>query len=301
MSEAGAPVAVLVNVAAGSADGAAGALTERLAAVGVPARVREVRPDELKAAIGRDVAAGAATIAVAGGDGTLSTAAGALAGTGVVLAVIPLGTLNHFARRLGLPDADAAVRALAAGRSLRVAVGRAGDRTFINNASCGAYPRLVRHRERLRRWLGKWPAAIVAGLGVLLRLHAIRVTLHMPDAALRRKVAGVWVGLGPGSFELPREARLKEHARVLEIVLPHAHTRTQLLSLGARVLWRLLRGRRPRTLGLEIVHVPAFELTSRRAIDIALDGEPLRMPPPVAFRIDPAALEVIVAEDLEVA
>ncbi len=299
MVEAGAPIPVFVNPFAGSARGGRSALARHLDAAGVRAAVREVPPAELGPAIAGAVAAGAQIVAVAGGDGTLSTAAGVLAGTGVTLAPIPLGTLNHFARRLGLADAEAAAHALAAGRSVGIAVGRAGERVFINNASCGVYPHLVHHRERLRRWLGKWPAAAVAGVQVLLRLARMHVTLETGEAALRRDVVGVWVGLGRGSFELPREARLKEHAQVLEVVLPHAGTRAGLLGLGLRVLWRLARGERPRTPGLEILHAPAFELSARRPVDIALDGEAWRVRPPIAFCLEPDALRVIVAEDQE--
>ncbi len=298
--EGHAPIPVLVNGSAGSARGGVAALTERLEAAGVPASVREVAPAQVAAEVAAAVAAGARIVAVAGGDGSLSAAAGVLAGTGVALAPIPLGTLNHFARRLQLPDVDAAVHALAAGRRLRVAVGRADGRVFINNASCGAYPHLVRHRERLRRWLGKWPAAAVAGVQVLLGLRRLRVTLETARAELHREVAAVWVGLGRGSFQLPGEAPLAKDARELEIVLPHAESRAGLLRLGARVLWRLARGERPRTAGLELVHVSAFELAARHPIDVALDGEPMRLPAPIPFRLERAALEVIVAPELDV-
>ena len=297
MAHAGSPIPVFVNGSAGSARGAADDLARRLEEAGVAAQVREVQPRELAEAVATAVRAGACTIGVAGGDGSISTAAGILAGSGVTLAPVPLGTLNHFARRLGLEDVDTAVVALARGQTRRVPVGRVEERAFINNASCGLYPRLVRHRDRLRHWIGKWPAALVAGIQLLLGSRTLRLTLETGEATLQRKVPALWVGLGRGSFELPGDARLPHDARELELVLPHARGRAGLLGLGVRVLWRLLRGRRPGAGGLEIVHAPAFVLEAPRPIDIALDGEPLRLDAPIRFRIEVEVLQAIAAAD----
>ncbi len=285
-------IPVLVNPRAGSAADERTIATE-LGRVGVGARLLVVPPHALAEAVAREVRAGCPVIGVAGGDGSISAAAGVLTGTDVVLAPFPLGTLNHFARRLGLGDVASAARALAAGRATRVPVGRASDRHFVNNASCGLYPHLVRHREALRRWIGKWPAAGVGALRVLADLHELRVTLELPEATLVRTVPGLWLGLGGDSFRLPADDRLEPDARVLEIVLPHARSRAGLVELGVRVLWRLWRGERPRTEGLEIVRAPAAVLESDRPIDIALDGEPFRLRPPVPFRILPGALQVV--------
>ncbi len=288
------PIPILLNPLAGhAAQRGEAALLSALERAGVAARVRTVGAAGLAEAVAQERRAGARVIGVAGGDGTVSTAASVLGGTGTVLAPIPLGTLNHFARRLGLTDVEAAARALAAGRTTRVPLGAVGERRFLNNASCGAYPHLVRHREALRRWLGKWPAATVAGARVLASLETLKVWLELPEATLARQVPGLWIGLGRGSFRLPGHEQVGDAPRVLEVVLPHARSRRGLVWLGLRVLWRLLQGEPPRTSGLEILHAPAVVLESARTIDVALDGEPLRLRPPLEFRILPEALEVI--------
>ena len=285
-------VPILLNARAGSASHT-DLIAAELTRAGVSARLRSVAPAQLARAVADESSAGARVIGVAGGDGSISAAANVLAGTDVVLAPFPLGTLNHFARRLGLVDVATAARALAAGHTTRVPLGRAGERRFVNNASCGLYPHMVRHRQVLQRRIGKWPAAVVATVRVLWDLRLLRVTLAVPGATLVRTVADVWIGLGDDSFQLPADARLDPRAHVLEIVLPHAHSRAALLGLGVRVLGRLLRGERPRTIGLEIVHAPALVLEADRPIDVALDGEPLRLRPPVSFAIEPQALRVI--------
>ena len=88
-------------------------------------------------------------IIVGGGDGTISTVAGVLSGSGVPLGIIPLGTLNHFAKDLNIPLAvDQAVAVIAAAMPAPIDVGEANGRVFINNSSIGMYPNLVVDRER---------------------------------------------------------------------------------------------------------------------------------------------------------
>ncbi len=291
------PLTILVNRSAGSAGGAADAISAAMAREGLSADVREIDSAGLADALTAAVAAGARAVGVAGGDGTLSAAAGLLAGGKVVLVPFPMGTLNHFARRLGLDDVDAAARALRGGRTVRVPLGWVNGRRFVNNASCGFYPHVVRHREQLRPWIGRWPAAAIAALQVFAGLRRMHLTLETPGATRARRVAGLWIGLGRGSFRLPGEDRLEERAGELEIVLPPASTRWQLLALAARVLWRLVRHERRPTAGLEILHAPALVLESRRPVDVALDGEPFHLAAPVRFRLEPEALEVVAGPD----
>src|SRR5205085_3689399 len=102
-----------------------------------------------------------------GGDGTQSAIASRLAGTQLVHGVLPLGTLNHFAKDLGIPlQLDEAVRTLAEGRVLEVDVGEVNGRVFINNSSLGLYPEIVRERELQQMRLGKskWRALASASL-----------------------------------------------------------------------------------------------------------------------------------------
>ena len=101
-------------------------------------------------------------IVAGGGDGTIHTIAAVLAGTGVPLGILPLGTLNHFAKDLGIPmELHDAVDVVAAARGVNVDVGEVNGIVFINNSSIGVYPYMVLDRERLRRRrrLQKWALA----------------------------------------------------------------------------------------------------------------------------------------------
>lgn len=151
---------------------------------------------------------GAAVLAlgVAGGDGTVAAAAAVANRHRLPLVVVPTGTLNHFARDVGLYDLQEAVDAGRAGQAVAVdlaavqvhpavpgseAVVR--TRYFLNTASVGSYPELVRLRERWQPRWGKWPAFAVALATVLHRSQRIRI-----------RVDGTWhvvwflfVGNGP--------------------------------------------------------------------------------------------------------
>jgi undecaprenyl-diphosphatase len=132
-------------------------------------------------------------IGVAGGDGTVATAAAVAGRRGLPMVVVPTGTLNHFARDVGVYDLQEAVDATQAGEAVAVDLGlvevhpgRGADpevdvvtrvRYFINTASLGSYPDLVRLRERWQHRWGKWPAFAAALVVVLHDAEPVAVKI----------------------------------------------------------------------------------------------------------------------------
>jgi len=106
-------------------------------------------------------------VGVSGGDGTVAAVAAVALDLGVPLVVVPGGTLNHFARDVGIESVDAAIDAVQAGTTRAVDVASIDDHVFLNNASLGSYPDVVDVRERWEHRIGKWPALVVALLWVL--------------------------------------------------------------------------------------------------------------------------------------
>src|SRR5258708_24811256 len=134
--------------------------------------VREVAPDALNDALDRVVAEGAKRVLVAGGDGTIATAAHALLPTDVELAILPGGTLNHFARNLGISTVPADALITAVGTlCCGVDVGLVNGTVFLNTSSVGAYVRFVRVRELLEPRFGYRIASALAALRVLFALR----------------------------------------------------------------------------------------------------------------------------------
>lgn len=241
----------------------------------------------------RALQAGCRVIVAAGGDGTVSAAAGAAAGGQVPLGVLPLGTLNHFAKDLGLPlRLEDAVAVVIGGATRLVDVGEVNGRVFINNSSLGAYPNIVELRRRHQdSGLGKWIAALWATLAVLRRRPFLAVRIRMPEEVLLRLTPFVFVGnneyrmagLRAGS----RESLSGGH---LALYVMHAARRSSLLRLGWQVLWCGV----DQVQELELHAVPEASIeTRRRRLRVALDGELLVLDAPLIYRIRPAALRVL--------
>ena len=127
-------------------------------------------------------------VIVGGGDGTISAAASALVGTKTQLGILPLGTLNHFARDLGIPtEISEAVSLIATGKERRVDVAEMNGRIFINNSAIGLYPLMVRDRDQQRKRLGrsKRLALLIASIRTLARFNHQRLTLTVNDEKAR--------------------------------------------------------------------------------------------------------------------
>ncbi|MGE5600537.1 MAG: diacylglycerol/lipid kinase family protein, partial [Pseudomonadota bacterium] len=144
-------VLVCVNRSSGAAarsEREAEEIRAALANAGIKGRVELLDGAAIAEQAKKAAEAGAELIVVGGGDGTISAAAGALAGTETSLGILPLGTLNHFARDLGIPmKLDEAAKVIAAGQTRVVDVAEVNGRTFINNSAIGLYPLMVIDRD----------------------------------------------------------------------------------------------------------------------------------------------------------
>jgi undecaprenyl-diphosphatase len=174
---------------------------------------------------------------VAGGDGTLCAGAAAAAAAGKPMLALPAGTLNHFARDLGLFSVDDALSALRGGTAGWVDVGEIDGRPFLNTASWGSYTALVDAREKLEDRIGKWPAVIVALVSVLRRDQPVEAVL---DGRPRR----LWMGFAgncryrPDGFAPSWRERLDDgrlDVRLIDAHSPLARTRLVLAVLSGRL------------------------------------------------------------------
>ena len=211
-------------------------------------------------------------IGMAGGDGSLAAVAEVALEQDVPLVVIPFGTRNHLARDLGLDRDDplAALEAFQHGVERRIDVGRVGERLFLNNVSLGLYARLVHRREHHRR-----------RRNALARLRALALTLRDRRRLQRFTIDG-------------------ETVRARLVLVSNNDYALELLSLGERE--RLDEGE----LHLYVPHGLRRITWDERActeleigsplprMRAAIDGEPAELDTPLKFRIEPAALRVLV-------
>ena len=175
----GTGLTVVVNELSGS--GTAGAVVDEIRAGLAGAEVVACEEGGSLEETLESAASGCRSLGIVGGDGSVNTAARVALTAGVPLVVFPGGTLNHFARDLGIGSIADAMEAVREGHVVAIDVGMIDDRPFLNNASLGSYTDLVDERERLERRLGKWPAMVVALVRVLRRGRRFHVCLDGTD------------------------------------------------------------------------------------------------------------------------
>ena len=297
---ASAAVEVILNASAGAGDceSARGLLEKIFAEADARARVQLARDGAEIAALARRAALDADCRAVwaGGGDGTVSTVAAALVNTDKALGVLPLGTLNHFAKDLGLPqDLEEAARALLAGRVERVDAAEVNGRVFINNSGLGLYPSIVRERERRqeRHGLGKWAALAWATLSVLRRYPYLLAKLSADGRTLSRRTPFVFVGNNEyelDAFRIGARSRLDAGRLCVHL------TRRDAGRLGlARLALRAVAGRLREDRDFESLSTDELTIeTHQRHARVSLDGEVTVMETPLRYRTLPGALRVIV-------
>ncbi|MES2120320.1 MAG: diacylglycerol kinase family protein [Pseudomonadota bacterium] len=233
-------------------------------------------------------------VIVGGGDGTIGAAASALAGTKTLLGILPLGTLNHFARDLGIPtDIGEAVALIAAKRARRVDVAEMNGRVFINNSAIGLYPLMVIDRDRQHTKLGrsKRLAMLVASMRTLARFAHRRLILTVNDEKAYVDTPLLFVGNNDYRIDLgaPGQRESIEDGQLCVLVMRH-RTRAGFIAASIRAL--LNRSREDdmvRLDGVERLRVAS----KRRQLAVSVDGEVVRVEPPLDYKIRKKALRVI--------
>jgi diacylglycerol kinase family enzyme len=293
---------VLLNAAAGLRPRQVQAevvrVRELFATLEVEANVRLVAGPDLLAAARAAAASDTDVVVMAGGDGTVSAGAGGLAGTGKPMGVLPLGTLNHFARDLGIPTLlEDAVRTVAEGIVREVDVGEANDRVFVNNSSLGLYPAAVALRDAwmAQQSMWKWVAMGRAALDTLRRFPVVRLTLRLPEGSLNVTTPMVFIGNNRYEtklFSLGQRPALDEGD--LWVYLARDAGRFRFLRLALRALIGRLDDSRDFQ-GLCVKEMRVED--RRRELKVAFDGEVGHVAPPLRYQIRPRALRVIVPRD----
>jgi diacylglycerol kinase family enzyme len=291
-------IPVLVNGGAGQGRAGSGIADIEAAfrAAGLEARIVTSTDEEsivdLAARVAREKPQ---LIVAAGGDGTLNAVASAVAGTEIVLGVLPLGTLNHFAKDLKIPlDAAQAAQTIARGHIAQIDVGVVNGRVFLNNSSLGLYPHIVRARESKRRqhgW-GKWRALVWATWLVFRRSPFLRLRLCLEKQESQYGASVVFIGNNRyvmEGFNIGSRERLD--AGVLSLYATQRRGRLGLFLLASRALL----GRLQQAEDFDTLTAQTIVIESRhKRLHVATDGEVAVMNTPLEYSIRPGALRVIV-------
>jgi diacylglycerol kinase family enzyme len=251
---------------------------------------------EMTAAASEALAGGVPIVVAGGGDGTINAVASVMVGTGVAFGVLPMGTLNHFAKDVGIPLVlNEAIANIANGVRKNVDVGEVNGQIFLNNSSLGLYPDMVRDREKQQSRLGrgKWLAALWASIGALRRYPFLSVRLRMDDGQEHaRRTPFVFIGNNDYTMQgFSIGARTRLDTGKLSLYVAQRPGRLGLLRLGWCALW----GRLAQERDFDVLSTESLAIDTRhKRIRVATDGEVTVMATPLNYRIRPAALNVIV-------
>lgn len=285
---------VFLNEKSGSAQGKASQIVELFRGHGWGCEITELRPGLDIVAAARQAAGRPGVVVVSGGgDGTVNAVASAVAGSEFALGVLPVGTLNHFAKDLGLPlELEGAVAVVAQGNVRVVDVCEVNGNLFVNNSSLGFYPQMVSARERLKKvgW-NKWLSLTIATLRSFVRFRRIHVTLEVKGERLVLRTPFLFAGNNEYRLDgagIGGRERLDE-GWVFVSVAP------ELTRMGAlRLSWKALRGTLRGDACYQEYCVKEVTVDVRKpSTRVSLDGEVKRMEGKLHYKARPGALRVL--------
>ena len=233
-------------------------------------------------------------ILAGGGDGTVSAAAAMAFKSGKPLAILPAGTMNLFARALGMPlDLNQALVAVARGRIDRIDVATANGQPFVHQYGVGIHARLVRIRNGMTyssRW-GKMAASFRAIFASAINPPRFEVELHSADGDRTVTASGIAISNNPlDDSPVPIAATLT--AGVLGVYIAQSVTTNELLNLAFDVI----TGRWRNNAAVSEAEVRDLVLRfpkRKRGTHAVIDGELIDLEPAVTLQIHPGALSVV--------
>jgi len=289
-------IVVITNKGAGTGGDAekATSIREAFRAVDVDVEVHEVDGKELTNAARSAVAKGATTVVAAGGDGTVNTVAAALVGSDISLGVLPMGTLNHFAKDVGIPlDIADAAAAIVRGHKGKVDVASVNDHIFINNSSIGLYPLMIRDRDKQRSRFkrSKFWAMIRASAAIFRRFPTFAVEMTIEGRTVRYRTPAVFVGNNVYKLEVfTLGTRETLDAGLLSVYAVRTRTRWRTVVMLLSALFSKLEEHDL----FDAARTEAVTLDTKKTnIEVSLDGEVVRMQTPLQYQIMKHSLNVI--------
>lgn len=251
--------------------------------------------NEVKKELERIISEELDVLIIGGGDGTVSTAAGLIADTEISLLVLALGTKNNFARDAGIPlEPLEAISLLDRMQIWQIDMGEVNDYKFINNATVGVYPKLVKEREERTEKLGwrKWWAQIVASILVLRRLPKMRMSVEIDK--IRANLFTPFLFVGNNEYQEiinPDYSRESLNEGKLWLCIARSSGFGSLLLMVWHLTFKGIRG----TDNLETHLLTELTVnTWKKRVTVAIDGENHKLTTPLRFKIRNNCLRVLV-------
>ena len=287
-------IPAFVNDAAGTATAAKRALEE----VG-GFEIHAAPPDKLESGIRDKMASAPPRLVIAGGDGSVGTAARVVCGTATELAVLPAGTLNHFARDHGIPtDLTQAAELAARGESGHADVAYVGDRLFLNTSSVGAYVAYVRLRDRAEKYVGYRIASLIAAMRLFFSMRPVALELDVEGKRRSYSTPMVFIGVGERETRSPILGnRVPGGRHCLHVIVVRERRAARLLVVALDAATRgLSKLARTPELDSFMVDSCVIKMDGGRH-HVAVDGEIIQGDVTLDYRLAMDALKIVVPAD----
>lgn len=272
-------------------------------AVGIEPEIHTATPKNLVQILHEAMDTAPDILVVAGGDGTINTAATVLGGSDIALAVLPRGTFNIFSRHMGLPfNLNKIAQMVAAGQTTLIEVGRVNNRVFTLFSSIGVYPQFVRERKLLQHRRGWWKpfAMLWALIKSIVRFPRLRLNVELEGQTQRLQTTSIIITTTPGALSpimLKSDGAHYLRDRVLHLYMGRQQTRLQMLMSFKHILFK------GPNLDKDFTMQPVTALTvdvtgRRRRVLTACDGELFILKAPLRYRIEVEHLRVVLPEEV---
>ena len=256
-------------------------------------RVLEVRPElDVRREIRETLARGLRTFLVAGGDGSIHHAIQALVGTEGILGIVPVGSVNHLARDLGIPlDWRAAFDVALRGEMRQIDVGLVNGRYFLNSIMLGIYPTLSTYREKFRSTHSKWVAYAKAIRLALRNFPHVTMVVELDDRVETVRTQMFTVAVN--AYDLSQvglvSPKITFNDGRLSMYSLSFMRRLEFIAAAAR----FFRGRVDEISGFRRVRTRQLRIdTPRRKLRLSVDGEVMELETPLQVGVVPASLLV---------
>jgi Sphingosine kinase and enzymes related to eukaryotic diacylglycerol kinase len=295
---------ILANRRSGTNTQDSEALTRACDAFGAGCEVILLDPDtDLSDLIDHKIAEGAEAVISAGGDGTAMAIANAMLGREVPMGVLPMGTFNFFARGLGLSETpEEAAAQLRDGTVHDIRVGQVNGRAFLNNASLGVYPAILKKREAIYdRWGRHRVVAYWSVIKTILQTqHRMRLTITADGTPHEVKTPLVFIARSAYQldvFGLDGAQTISEDGFATFVI--HARSRMDLLRLALTLAARKMPPRQDFTLIRAQHLVIAHHGGSHHPFLTAFDGEKARLSAPLSLTMSEMPLRILTPHSTE--
>jgi diacylglycerol kinase family enzyme len=237
------------------------------------------------------------SVVAGGGDGTVNLVASSLLGSNTPLGILPLGTLNHFAKDNKIPlDIKEAVSVIVKKNIKEIDAGSVNGKIFINNSSIGIYPKVVKHRDyQVEKFGGnKWASMIIAYVTVVKKFSSFKVDIHSNGQIIKAKTPFIFIGNNEYQMDLFKfGTREKLDEGLLDLYFPNTTSWLSMTRFAASALFKKLNQVRDFNI-IKAKEVTISLIKKRKLIEVSLDGEVFHLESPLFYKIHPKALKVIV-------